>query len=108
MALNIKSLKDGTVPTSTIGDVLPAVGDGKSVIVKNMRFVNSGTADATLNVYFTGEGQRRILPKDLKLPVGFSLIEEQEITMEAGDKIEGLSTVANVDYVISGIEREVA
>ena len=110
MAVAIKSLADGTVPTPNVDNLYPASGTvptGKTVLVKNMRFVNSGTAEATLNIYFTGSGQRRILPMDVKLPVGFELIETQEISLEEGDKLEAKSSVGNVDYVISGVERDV-
>ena len=107
MSVGIKSLKDGTVGMS-IGDLVDAVTNGKTVLVTGMRFVNTGTSDATLNVYFrSGATGRRVLPKDVKLPGGYCLIDDSEITLEAGDKLQGLSTVDTVHYVISGIEREV-
>ncbi len=107
MSLKIRSLADGPVPT-TLNDLLPVVAAGKAVIVRNMRFVNTGSGNATLNVYFKNAAatSRRVLPKDLLLPPGFCLIDDQEITLEVGDKIEGLGTGSTVDYVISGVERE--
>jgi hypothetical protein len=38
---------------------------------------------------------------------GFSLIDEGEITLEPGDKIQGKADTANViQYLISGVERD--
>ena len=109
MALTVRSLADGAVPTST-GNLYPASGgiaSGKAVIVKNMRFVNKGTsAAATLSVFFTGTGQRNIIPPGLSLLPGMAFIDDQELTLEAGDKIEGLASTSDVEFVISGVERD--
>ena len=110
MAVIIRSLADGPVPSPNTNNLYPSSGGvaaGKAVIVKNMRFVNKGTSPATLNVYFSGASQRQILPLDLQLPPGFALVDDQELTLEAGDKIEGKASTANVDFVISGVERDV-
>ena len=86
---------------------------GKSAIVKGMRFVNTHTAAVTMSIWFnrpiSGKYRRRLLaPADLSLPAGFTYIDEGEITLEAGDKIQAKASVADViQYVISGVERDV-
>ena len=110
MAVSIKSIKDGAVSAGSLGDLVDSVAAGKTLVVKNMRFVNTGSASATLNVYFKHDTDtsRRIVPKDTVLPAGYSLVDDQEITLEEDDKIEGqVESGETVDYVISGIEREV-
>jgi len=110
MAITIKHLKDGTVPVTTAAAIVDAVATGKTVIVKNMRFVNTGSGVATLNVYFkasSGGTGRRILPKDLSIAPGALIVEEAELTLEAGNLVEAVVPSGNtVDYVISGIERD--
>jgi len=41
---------DGTISTSGINPLI-TVATGKSILVKSLRLVNSGTADATVNHY---------------------------------------------------------
>jgi len=109
MSVSIKSLNHGPVTAGSLGDLVPAVSAGKSVLVKGMRFVNTGS-DTTLNVYFKHDTDtsRRILPKDTVLPAGYALFDDQEIALEEDDKIEAqAASGATVDFVITGIEREV-
>ena len=67
MALTIKSLGKSTLPT-TEGD-LYFVPSGKAAIVKSIRLVNTGTSNATVNLFIQrGTGTHfRIAPKDLIL-----------------------------------------
>jgi len=45
---------------------------------------------------------------DLSLAPGLLYIDEGELTLEPGDRIQGKADVANViQYVISGVERDV-
>ena len=109
MALQIKALGNGQLGTTAFGDLYTAPAS-KSTIVKNIRLVNTDTAPRTLNLYYKRSGgtARLITPANMGLAAGFLGIEEAELTMEAGDKIQGDASVANkLDYVISGVERDV-
>jgi hypothetical protein len=45
---------------------------------------------------------------DLSLQPGFLYVDSDEISLEPGDRIQGKSDTANaVQYVISGVERDV-
>ncbi len=86
---------DNTVPAS------------KTTIVKSMRFVNTDTQARTINIYYKRATSRLISPVNMTLGAGSLAIDDQEITMEAGDLIQGDASVASkIDYVISGIERD--
>ena len=115
MAVNIKSLKKGTVPTSE-GD-LYTVPLNKAAIIKSIRLVNTGSASATVNLYVrqtTTGTSYRIAPKDMMLPAGMSFVDDSEITLEGSattngeDRVRGsVNSGATVDCVISGVERDV-
>lgn len=105
MTLAIKSLADGQLP-ATIGDLYTVPGNTKTII-KTIKLVNTNTTAETVNLYLTPSGgtARRIIPKDLSLGIGYLLVVDDELTLEAGDKIQGDTTTASkVDYTISGVE----
>jgi len=111
MAVEIVSLADEQVP-ATLSDLYLA--DGKSALIKNMVFTNTDTQAQTLNVYFLAEDgtedsdERLVLPKDLVLPAGYSVVHDIEISLSDGDRIRAVASAADViDFVINGIEREV-
>jgi len=87
----------------------------KSTIVKGIRLANThATAAVKVTLYFNranaaGLNRRRLLsPPDVQLPAGFTYIDDGEITLEPGDKIQAKADTANViQYVISGVERDV-
>lgn len=116
MAIQIKSLFKGTVPAATEADIYP-VPVNKTVIVKSIRLVNTGSGSVAINLYVrraTGGTSYRIIPKDLTLAPGAAFIDDTEITLEglttAGgeDRIRGIvPTGSTVDCVISGVERDV-
>ncbi len=111
MAVTIKSLARSQLPT-TQGDLYaaPTTPAAKSTIVKNMRFVNVGSATVTINIWFkrgSGGTAYRILPKDMAIAPGQLVIENEEVTMESDDRIQGqVSSGGTVDYVLSGVERD--
>lgn len=110
MAVQIKALANGQLGTSARGD-LYTTPTGKTTIVKNIRLVNTDTAARTLNLYFNRSGgtSRQISPSAMTLGAGSLAIDDQELTMEAGDKVQGDASVASkIDYVISGVERDVS
>ncbi|KKL03494.1 hypothetical protein LCGC14_2625620, partial [marine sediment metagenome] len=48
---------------------------------------------------------RRIIPKDTELLGGYSLVVDDEQTLEASDLIEGDATSGTaIDYTISGVQ----
>ena len=130
MALNLKCLTNGAptqdnslaaqndffnvIPAANIVYDLYTTPSAKTALVKNIRVVNIGGASAKVNFYFmrpnnSGQYRRRqILPVDLVLQAGAVYVDDQEITLEAGDRIQAKSDTANViQYLISGMERDV-
>ncbi len=110
MAIQIKALANGQLGTTAQAD-LYTVPTGKATIVKNIRLVNTDTSPRTLNLYFKRSGgtSRRIAPSAMTLGAGSLAIDDQELTMEVGDKVQGDASIASkVDYVISGVERDVS
>ena len=111
MALTVKTLNDGQLGSTAQG-TLYTVPTGKATIVKNQRFVNRDTATRTMNLYYLRFGgantsARLLLPSNLSLAAGGLVIEQDELTMAAGDLIQGDASVASkIDFVISGIERD--
>ena|SRR6266496_1449930 len=86
----------------------------KAAIVKSIRVINThATATVKMTLYFnrpnaSGQNRRRLLtPADMSLPPNFVYIDDSEITLEPGDKIQGKTdTAAVVQYLISGVERD--
>jgi hypothetical protein len=89
----------------------------KAAIVKGIRVVNTGSVNTQVSLYFNrptssapnAPSRRRLLaPGNILLAPGFAYIDEGEITLEPGDKIQAKADTANViHYVISGVERDV-
>lgn len=75
-------------------------------IIKTITYVNTDGSARDVNLYLKpGATSRRIIPIDMELGAGYSLIFDDELTLEAGDLIEGDASLANVvDYTINGIE----
>lgn len=106
------------IPTANeVYDLYSAQNDSsakKAAIVKSIRVINThATSTVKVNLYFnrpnaTGQNRRRpLISTDTALLPGFSLIDEGEITLEPGDKIQGKADTANViQYLISGVERD--
>jgi hypothetical protein len=114
MALTVKLLAEGTVGTlaNTVYDLNTSTGvpSGKAWIIKSMRFTNNDTAVQKINVYClrTSSVARQISPVDLTVGAGGMAIDDAEVTLAAGDKIQAKVSVAGnkFDYVLSGIERD--
>ena len=106
MPITIKSLATGQLAAAkaTIY-TCPAL---TTAIVRLIKFVNTGAAARTLNLYIkeSGGSSRRIWPVALSLPSGYEATESGVITLSAGDELEADASVANeVDFSISGVER---
>lgn len=113
MAIVIKNLGEGQIGPNadTVYDLPGAVPSGKAWIVKSIRLANTDTVARTVNLYFLklSSSARQISPKDLAMAPGQVAIDNEEITMGAGDKIQGKASSGNkIDYVISGVERDVS
>ncbi len=85
----------------------------KTTIVKAIRLVNTGATSVTINLYFnrpnaSGLYRRRLIsPVNMSLPAGFLFIDNDEITLEPGDHLQGMASVGGVvQYNISGVERD--
>src|SRR5258708_35293755 len=123
MAIQVKEL---TNAAPTLDNSLPAQNDNfnvipsansvydiytvataKAAVVKAIRFVNVASGSVKINIYFmrpnsTGQSRRRQLsPVDLSLAAGFLYIDETEITLEAGDRIQAKADTANaIQYTV--------
>jgi hypothetical protein len=134
MSLQIRSLTNGTpakdislvaaidsfniIPTANeVYDLYTAAKDSinnKSTIVQSIRLANThATNTVKVTLYFnrpntSGQNRRRLLaPADISIPAGFTYIDEGEVTLEPGDKIQAKADTAKVvQYVISGVERD--
>jgi hypothetical protein len=118
MSVQIKALAanaTGTSLATTEADVYKSPNN-KATIIKGIRLVNTGTTAATVNLYFrrTSTGTNvSVIPKDMMLPAGAAFVDDSEITLEGAtaangeDRIRGVSTVAGVHCLISGVERDV-
>jgi hypothetical protein len=105
MAITIKQLANGQLPSS-IGDLYESPASTQTII-KAITIVNTNTTTETVNLYVLKASgtPRRISPKDLALAAGYMTVIDDEITLEAGDKIQADTTTASkVDYVISGVQ----
>ncbi len=105
MAFTVKQLANGQLPNS-IGDLytVPAL---TTAIIKTISLVNTNTTTEAVNLYVlkVAGTARRIIPKAMSLLAGYLLEYDQELTLGAGDKIQGDTTTASkVDFVISGVE----
>src|SRR5712692_7577516 len=110
MALTVKMLNDGQIGpnANTVYDLTPGtlgVPTGKAWIVKNMRFCNTDTVSQTLNVYYLRPtfATRQISAKDVSVAPGAIVIDNQEVTLAAGDKIQAKASAGNkFDFTLSG------
>ena len=106
MGIGIKSLADGQL-ANTKGTLYTVAGSTET-IVKTITYVNTDSSARTVNLYVkrSGSTSRRIIPKDMTLGIGYMAVYDSEITLEAGDIIEGDASAATVvDYTINGVEK---
>ena len=105
MTYNVKSLADGQLAATQA--ILYTCPGGTEAIIKTIILVNTDSVARDVNLYFKADGgtSRRIIPVDMELGIGYSMLFDNELTLEAGDVIEGDATAANViDFSIHGIE----
>lgn len=104
MAITPKVLAEGQLAAAKA--TLYTVPGATSTIVSSITLTNTDAAARTVNIYVKPGGtSRRVVPKDLSIAAGYSVIDDTVRTLETGDLIEGDASAANVvDYVISGME----
>ena len=113
MAMYVKTLNDGQLGNTAKGTTLYVVPSGKAAVIKNFRLANNEASTArTVNIYYLRSGlsdtnARLILQRGLSITAGNVVVDANELTMAAGDKIIGDASVANmIDFVVSGVERD--
>lgn len=100
---SIKYLADGQLADAK-GTLYACPADTQTII-KTITLVNTDDTARTVNLYVSTGTSRNIIPVDLSLGAYYSLIFDDELTLEAADLIEGdASVVEKVDYYIAGIE----
>jgi hypothetical protein len=114
MSVQILSLAYGQLGVLTSGqpNQIYLSPSSLTTIIKSIRLVNTNTAPVTVDLYLLRSGdtlsasKRFISPQAMSIPAGGLAVDDQEITMTAGDAIYGDASVASkVDFVISGIQR---
>lgn len=102
---SIKALGDGQLAAAKAA--LYTVPASTQTVVLTITLVNTDSSERTVNLYIDATGvSRRIIPEDMPLAAdGGYYVFCSPLTLEAGDKIEGDASLANVvDYTISGVE----
>ena len=108
MATQIKVLGSGVLGTSEVA-VYGPVAQGKSALVKNMRFVNNSGSTRSLQVLVkrTGQTARFVLPSGTQMSSSVMNSYNSEIALEYTDSLEAYADAASaIQFVISGIERD--
>lgn len=113
MAITIMCLKDGQLTTASKAEVYKAP-DTKAAIVKNIRVANIDTVARTFNLYYLKTAanyateSRLISAANTSLAPGQIVVFDQELTLAPTESVRGDASVgAKLDFVISGIERDV-
>lgn len=110
MSLALKVIGAGTlIAADATLMTLAVVGTGKAMIVKSIRLTNTTGSAVTATVKFnrTSPSKTATAFKG-SINANSSVVDTGEIVLENGDSLSGLATTANaVEYVISGIERDV-
>lgn len=106
MTVRIKSLADGQLADAKASMYTVAAAT-QAVVTKITLVSKEASTTRAVNLYFKESGgtSRNIIPVDTALKAGYLLVMDDEVTLEAGDMIEGDAAVADmIDYVVSGYE----
>ena len=103
---------------NTVYDLYSAPNDAtakRATIVKSIRLANTHSANVKVTLYVNrptsaGFHRRRLLtPLDMTLGSNQVYVDDAELTLEPGDKLQGKADVAGViQYWLSGVERDVS
>lgn len=102
--MNIKNLANGQLPVSkTTLYTCPA---GMTTIVRNIKVTNVHSTNHRFILYYKRSGGTSRVLADHDIDEQDTSIDDDSITMEAGDVIEGQcpDNATYMDYVISGTE----
>jgi hypothetical protein len=109
MSVQILSLASGYLPNAANPIYTSPVGPpALTTIIKSIRLVNTDSVPRTVNLYVNrvaDPNNRYITPVNLTIPAGGLVIDDQEIALSSGDKIQYDTTATHIDFVISGIQR---
>ena len=104
MGMTVKSLADGQLPNTK--GALYTTPASTETIIKTISLVNTDTSARAVNLYVKTGTSRRIIPNNMSLGIGYMMVYDDDLTLEAGDLIEGDAAVASkVDYTINGVEK---
>ena len=101
----IKTLGDGQLAAAKA--TLYTCPASTTTIIKTITLVNTDVAARDVNLYVkpSGSASRRIIPQNMELGIDYMMVYDDELTLEAGDLIEGDASAADkVDYVINCVE----
>ena len=111
MAVIIKSLNTGTLTTNDNDRIYPPAAPGtRAAIIKSIRLVNKTGGSVKVKLWVKKGSSTAVLvsPVDMVIPAGLAVIDDSEITLDAGDELQGKSdTGSAVDFCLSGVERDV-
>jgi hypothetical protein len=110
MAVQIMSLMSGKLPFQGTSQMYqsPLAPTALTTIVKGIRLVNTDSVAQTVNLYLNrslDSAPRYLTPKNLIIPPSGLFIDDQEITMSAGDSITYDTTATRIDFTIFGVQR---
>jgi hypothetical protein len=110
----------GAVETNLLTNYsTPSTPYTKMLLVNNIVFVNTGTVDATLDVYVrrgSASQKYNVAPTPTALPVGMQIVLDTELTLYLNDamnyeivyaKLTAAPTGTKVSWSVNGIERDV-
>lgn len=110
MALVVKMLKSGNVNAGGYTD-LYAVPASKSAMVTSVRLMNAGTLSGSVSLFVQpSSGAERRINKLLEgIAPGTMLLMQDPITLGQGDgiRVQASGTSLNIDWVVSGVERDI-
>lgn len=104
--MSIKLLADGQLPNAK--GTLYTVPGSTTTIIKTITYVNTDSSARAVNLYVkdSARASRRIIPMNMTLGIGYLMAYDNELTLEAGDLIEGDADVEDVvDYTVNGVEK---
>lgn len=98
----------------TLYQAANTTGNTKSAIVKGIRLFNNHTDAVNVSLYVNSStdaakfSRYPLLPEDTAIPAKSTLIDDTEITLGPGDRIQARASSANkIRFLISGVERDV-
>lgn len=106
MAFIIKLLGAGVTNSASAKQLYSAPSTISGAIVNNVRLVNPGGTNLTVNLFYkpaTG-GSIRLLGLNHTVSASACLVVKPELTLGPSDVIE-VTTSAQMDYVVSGMEK---